>query len=348
MQKDMSYFMLATFADAFRNTRSARRAGAPRAWSDAHADYQGADLGTLEPEEMEAVLADTVLKEFKTRLGRIGIEYQTPGPPELSGRAMGTGQPVDIHDLDPEQFLDEVHSFEFWFQAVEGYLSGTTYGHEPDTAAPPLAAERSRAADHRALQLLRRRDGRARGRERADRHRAQPPGQGLPLHAGRRRGTSPGGLPAPPARARASPIRRRRSSGAEPAACSSSAAACSSWWRARTGRPPSSRRTSSSSRSSSRSSRRTPGTPTRSPPRCSAASSRTSAVTSASARTSWGGASPPRRTSARGSGEPRRSSTTSCSTPSRRPRATSACLDAERERLGRAYLESVERLGFAP
>ena len=30
---------------------------------------------------MEAVLADTVLKEFKLRLERIGIEYQTPARP---------------------------------------------------------------------------------------------------------------------------------------------------------------------------------------------------------------------------------------------------------------------------
>jgi hypothetical protein len=30
---------------------------------------------------MEAVLADTVLHEFKVRLGRIGIEYQTPSAP---------------------------------------------------------------------------------------------------------------------------------------------------------------------------------------------------------------------------------------------------------------------------
>ena len=30
---------------------------------------------------MEHVLADTVLAEFKTRLGRIGIEYQTPAMP---------------------------------------------------------------------------------------------------------------------------------------------------------------------------------------------------------------------------------------------------------------------------
>jgi len=38
---------------------------------------------------------------------------------------------TDVHDLDEQTFLEEVHSFEFWFQAVEGYLSGTTWGHSP-------------------------------------------------------------------------------------------------------------------------------------------------------------------------------------------------------------------------
>lgn len=52
---------------------------------------------------------------------------------------------TEIHDLDHEAFLEAVHSFEFWFQAVEGYLAGTTWGHRPDTADPPLApAERDR------------------------------------------------------------------------------------------------------------------------------------------------------------------------------------------------------------
>jgi hypothetical protein len=80
MQKDMSYFMLATFADAFRQTQALAeldRIGQARI----HSEYQGADLGTMEPEQMEHLLADTVLKEFKTRLGRIGIEYQTPAQP---------------------------------------------------------------------------------------------------------------------------------------------------------------------------------------------------------------------------------------------------------------------------
>jgi hypothetical protein len=80
MQKEMSYFMLATFADAFRGNRTVgelERLGVERA----HSTYQGADLGVLSPEEMEQVLADTVLREFKTRLGRIGIDYQTPERP---------------------------------------------------------------------------------------------------------------------------------------------------------------------------------------------------------------------------------------------------------------------------
>lgn len=46
--------------------------------------------------------------------------------------------PADIHDLEPDEFLREVHSFEFWFQAVEGYLTGLTWGHRPDTAEAPF------------------------------------------------------------------------------------------------------------------------------------------------------------------------------------------------------------------
>lgn len=47
----------------------------------------------------------------------------------------------DVHDLDPQAFLEEVHSFEFWFQAVEGYLSGTTWGHRPDAIESPMSPE---------------------------------------------------------------------------------------------------------------------------------------------------------------------------------------------------------------
>jgi rubrerythrin len=80
MQKEMSYYMLATFADAFRDTQAIdelERIGQPRA----QAEYRGADLSRMDPEAMEHLLADSVLKEFKVRLGRIGIDYQTPARP---------------------------------------------------------------------------------------------------------------------------------------------------------------------------------------------------------------------------------------------------------------------------
>jgi 1,2-phenylacetyl-CoA epoxidase catalytic subunit len=81
MQRDMSYHMLATFSLAFSQSsaafeeeqRAAARGGAPTP-----SRWHGTDLSTATPKEMEGVLADTVLKEFKVRLGRIGLEYQTP------------------------------------------------------------------------------------------------------------------------------------------------------------------------------------------------------------------------------------------------------------------------------
>jgi len=85
MQKDMTYHMLATFSASFSRAGRAMEEG--QRLADRYADdlgdtgpreWHGADLSTATPEEMEAVLADTVLAEFKTRLGRIGIEYQTP------------------------------------------------------------------------------------------------------------------------------------------------------------------------------------------------------------------------------------------------------------------------------
>ena len=38
----------------------------------------------------------------------------------------------NVHDLPTSEFLQEVHSFEFWFHSVESYLSGQTYGHAPE------------------------------------------------------------------------------------------------------------------------------------------------------------------------------------------------------------------------
>jgi 1,2-phenylacetyl-CoA epoxidase catalytic subunit len=50
---------------------------------------------------------------------------------------------VEVHDLDPDEFLEQVHSFEFWFHSVEGYLAGTNFGHRVDAVEPRLA-ERDR------------------------------------------------------------------------------------------------------------------------------------------------------------------------------------------------------------
>jgi 1,2-phenylacetyl-CoA epoxidase catalytic subunit len=89
MQKDMTYFMLATFSDTFAQaagtideTRAEMGAAVAARGEDVQgANYHGTDLASATPEQMEGVLADTVLAEFKTRLGRVGIEYQTPSVP---------------------------------------------------------------------------------------------------------------------------------------------------------------------------------------------------------------------------------------------------------------------------
>jgi len=87
MQQEMSYYMLATFADQFRGAENRaemdemRKRARQAAGDDAPEEWHGANLAELDPEEMEGLLSDTVLGEFKTRLGRIGIEYQTPTRP---------------------------------------------------------------------------------------------------------------------------------------------------------------------------------------------------------------------------------------------------------------------------
>jgi rubrerythrin len=88
LQKEMTYYMLATFADRFRDSamneeRDRFRAKLEEAGEqDAPApQWHGVNLAEASPEELEGVLSNTVLKEFKTRLGRIGIEYQTPARP---------------------------------------------------------------------------------------------------------------------------------------------------------------------------------------------------------------------------------------------------------------------------
>ncbi|MCC6226162.1 MAG: ferritin-like domain-containing protein [Microthrixaceae bacterium] len=86
MQAEMSYYMLATFTDMFSDAgQRMEEAKAIAAQRDENpldgVSWHGADLMTATPDVMEAVLADTVLGEFKTRLGRIGIEYQSPKVP---------------------------------------------------------------------------------------------------------------------------------------------------------------------------------------------------------------------------------------------------------------------------
>ena len=47
----------------------------------------------------------------------------------------------DLHQMDPEAFREHVRSFQFWLDAVEGYLDGTEYGHAPATPEAELDAE---------------------------------------------------------------------------------------------------------------------------------------------------------------------------------------------------------------
>jgi hypothetical protein len=84
LQREMSYYMLATFADAFRaapNQEEIRRLRQAARPGDEKAEWQGVNVAELSPRQMEDLLADTVLREFRVRLERIGIEYQTPVRP---------------------------------------------------------------------------------------------------------------------------------------------------------------------------------------------------------------------------------------------------------------------------
>ena len=85
MQKEMSYYMLATFADRMRDGAAQEERKRARAMAEASgqtteqpATWQGVDLANAEPAELEAVLSDTILKAFRERLTRMGVEYQTP------------------------------------------------------------------------------------------------------------------------------------------------------------------------------------------------------------------------------------------------------------------------------
>jgi len=49
---------------------------------------------------------------------------------------------IDPHELANQDFLDEVHSFQFWFDSVEGYLSERPYGRAETTADIELDDDR--------------------------------------------------------------------------------------------------------------------------------------------------------------------------------------------------------------
>lgn len=52
---------------------------------------------------------------------------------------------TDLHALEPSEFIRQVHSFEHWFGAVEGYLTGLEHGHLPELESGPIdGAERER------------------------------------------------------------------------------------------------------------------------------------------------------------------------------------------------------------
>jgi ferritin-like protein len=54
-------------------------------------------------------------------------------------------QPLDLHQLPAEAFLEEVHSFAFWFDSVRGYLDAAEHGPPrpvPEAGLPALERER--------------------------------------------------------------------------------------------------------------------------------------------------------------------------------------------------------------
>lgn len=86
MQQEMTGHMLATFSSSFEEGRAldekgrdAAKAEAASHGEDLHdVEWHGTNLTTATADERQGVLADTVLSEFKVRLGRIGLDYQAP------------------------------------------------------------------------------------------------------------------------------------------------------------------------------------------------------------------------------------------------------------------------------
>jgi 1,2-phenylacetyl-CoA epoxidase catalytic subunit len=86
MQKEMSYYMLATFSQQINSSEARAEQAEARKLRDARGDsssakWQGLDMATAAPDELESALSETILSAFKVRLGRMGLEYQTPQRP---------------------------------------------------------------------------------------------------------------------------------------------------------------------------------------------------------------------------------------------------------------------------
>jgi hypothetical protein len=86
LQREMSYWMLATFGAQLRQgpgpaEMQKRLAARGVAHKEAPATWHGVKLGEASTEDLEAALGGTILKEFKLRLERIGITYQSPVGP---------------------------------------------------------------------------------------------------------------------------------------------------------------------------------------------------------------------------------------------------------------------------
>ncbi len=77
MQEEMTFYMLATFSDSFSHDTPPVR----EPESVASVPWHGVDIAHATPDEQQAVLSNTVIGEFKTRLGRIGLTYQQPKVP---------------------------------------------------------------------------------------------------------------------------------------------------------------------------------------------------------------------------------------------------------------------------
>ena len=81
MQKEMSHHLLATFADRFKDGAIAEQRQRAREQAGAEAgsvNWKGIDLAAASSEELQNTLTNVVLNEFKVRLERLGLEYQTP------------------------------------------------------------------------------------------------------------------------------------------------------------------------------------------------------------------------------------------------------------------------------